>query len=285
MGNVVATLYGGLGNQLFQYAAARTVAIRTAVSLIGDITTLKRGGRRAYGLGDFQVRMDVRWLTRDELRQPGRLQGARHGDIVGGKVHRESGFPFDRRTGALSAPVRLEGYFQSEKYFKEAEASIRSDFTPHEERAGQIGRLATEILPATQCVSMHVRRGDYLEPANMKVHGVLGADYYSRALQIVTERAGPCVVCVFTDDPAWVRANLNLPADTRYVSEHTKDQLEDLILMSRCSHHITANSSFSWWGAWLNPSREKTVVTPREWFRPSSGLDTRDLRPEGWLQI
>lgn len=285
MSNVVATLYGGLGNQMFQYAAARAVALRENATLTGDITTLLLMGQRTYGLGDFEVSMEVRQLTREELRQPGRLQGLRQGDEKEGCVYRETGFPFDQRVRALRAPVRLEGYFQSEMYFSDVESAIRADFTPRKERASAIDRLSHELIPAGRSVSLHVRRGDYLNPANMKKHGVLGADYYSRALQIVTERAGPCVVCVFTDDPAWVRANLNLPADTRYVSEHTKDQLEDLILMSRCSHHITANSSFSWWGAWLNPSREKTVVTPREWFRPSSGLDTCDLRPEGWLQI
>jgi hypothetical protein len=102
----------------------------------------------------------------------------------------------------------------------------------------------------------------------------------------LTERLGAKpTICVFTDDTSWVRANLTLPPETRYVSELTSSALEDLILMSRCSHHITANSSFSWWGAWLNPNSGKIVITPAQWFQPSSGIDTRDLRPSGWLVV
>jgi hypothetical protein len=144
--------------------------------------------------------------------------------------------------------------------------------------------LTERLLPTVPTLSLHVRRGDYTHPATMAVHGLMGPDYYARAVRLVAERVGPTVACVFTDDPVWTRANLALPPKSRIISDHTKSALEDLVLMSRCSHHITANSSFSWWGAWLNPRADKVVVTPERWFQPASGLDTRDLRPDGWLR-
>jgi hypothetical protein len=184
----------------------------------------------------------------------------------------------------VNPPARLEGYFQSERYFEDVAEVIRADFTPPADELGRLDDLASRLLPSGPKVALHVRRGDYTNPATMAVHGLMGPEYYARARHLLAERTGPSAVCVFTDDPAWVRANLGLPADSVFVSEHTRSAVEDLILMSRCSHHITANSSFSWWGAWLNPKPDKVVVTPSRWFQPTSGLDTRDLRPAGWLQ-
>jgi hypothetical protein len=180
----------------------------------------------------------------------------------------------------------MEGYFQSERYFTDVSQAIREDFTPREDLLAEISRTAEKLIPQGACVSLHVRRGDYTNPATMAVHGLLDASYYEKALRLVVERAGQTLpICVFTDDPTWVRANLALPGEPRFVSEHTRTPLQDMILMSRCTHHITANSSFSWWGAWLNPNHGKIVVTPREWFRPISRLDTHDLRPSDWIQI
>jgi hypothetical protein len=218
-------------------------------------------------------------------RRNGRIRNFLSSLLGEERCFRESGFRYDPAVLSITPSLRIEGYFQSERYFADIAPAIREDFTPREDLLAEINLLAEKLIPSGPCVSLHVRRGDYTNPATMAVHGLLDAPYYEKALRLVTERIGQALpICVFTDEPAWARANLALPGEPRFISEHTRSPLQDLILMSRCTHHITANSSFSWWGAWLNPSQDKIVVTPREWFQPISGLDTRDLRPAGWMQ-
>jgi hypothetical protein len=284
MKEVIVTLNGGLGNQMFQLAAGRALALREKANLSADITPLLRHGQRTYGLGDFQLGTNVRLQAEATSRRFSRLRRLARQIFMGEQLFKEASFAYDDRILQAHAPVRIDGYFQSERYFSGVAAEIRADFMPRAEKQAGVDELAARLLPGQPSVSLHVRRGDYTDPAVMKVHGLIGADYYERALQLIAEKAGTCVVCVFTDDPAWVRANLSLPEDARFVSEHTKSAMEDLMLMSRCSHHITANSSFSWWGAWLNPSEQKVIVSPARWFQPDSGIDARDLRPQGWLQ-
>ena len=285
MSSVVVALDGGLGNQMFQHAAGRSVAVRVRMPLALDLRPLLQRGGRAYGLGDFRLGEDAELLTEGPPpRRAGRLQGLFRSLTGGTQTFKEASFAYDERIRRLKAPVRLEGYFQSERYFAEMADQIRHDFTPRADLLAEIDALALRLLPTEPSVSLHVRRGDYTSPAVVAVHGSLDAAYYDRALRLVAERSGNTLtICVFTDDPSWVRANLVLPGQARFISEHTRTALQDMILMSRCTHHITANSSFSWWGAWLNPGQDKIVVTPARWFQPTSGLDTKDLVPSRWL--
>ena len=284
MKQIVVALEGGLGNQMFQYAAGRAMSLRSGRPLVLDLRQLLGHGQRAYGLGDFQLGEGLKLLAEGPPVRSGRLQRLIRRITSGEQTFREASFTYDERIRSVEAPVRLEGYFQSERYFAEAADALRSELRPRPELAAEIEAMAERLLPSGPCVSLHVRRGDYTNPTTMAVHGLVMPDYYERALRAVTERVGQITVCVFTDEPAWVRANLRLPAETRFLSEHTRTALQDLVLMSRCSHHITANSSFSWWGAWLNPRADKVIVTPEQWFQPAAGLDTRDLRPAGWLK-
>ena len=284
MKQIVVALEGGLGNQMFQYAAGRAMSLRSGRPLVLDLRQLLGHGQRAYGLGDFQLGEGLKLLAEGPPVRSGRLQRLIRRITSGEQTFREASFTYDERIRSVEAPVRLEGYFQSERYFAEAADALRSELRPRPELAAEIEAIGERLLPSGPCVSLHVRRGDYTNPTTMAVHGLVMPDYYERALRAVTERVGQITVCVFTDEPAWVRANLRLPAETRFLSEHTRTALQDLVLMSRCSHHITANSSFSWWGAWLNPRADKVIVTPEQWFQPAAGLDTRDLRPAGWLK-
>lgn len=284
--SVTAVLEGGLGNQMFQYAAGRALGERLRVGLSLDLRRLKESTAREYSLEAFNLKPDVRLLTDGEAPRPPRRRYGLLRAMMGIRdYHKEAGFAYDPAVSRLRAPVILDGYFQSERYFADIAATIRKEFTPRADLRRQIDTLAAELIPDGPSASLHVRRGDYVGPSAMAVHGLLGPDFYERALKLLAQKSGRMpVMCVFSDDPAWVRTHLQLPPGTRYVSEHTRTPLQDLILMSRCSHHITANSSFSWWGAWLNPNPDKIVVTPARWFQPAAGLDTRDLRPDGWLQ-
>lgn len=285
MNSVVVALDGGLGNQLFQHAAGRSVAVRVGMPLALDLRPLLQRGGRAYELGDFRLGEDAELLTEGPTpRRAGRLQRLFRRLKGGTQIFKEASFAYDERIRRLQAPVRLEGYFQSERYFAEVAEQIRHDFTPRADLLAEIDALTLRLVPTEPSVSLHVRRGDYTSPAVMAVHRSMDAAYYDRALNLVAERTGGNLpICVFTDDPVWVRANLVLPGQVRFISEHTRTALQDMILMSRCTHHITANSSFSWWGAWLDPRPDKVVVTPKQWFQPSSGIDTRDLVPSDWL--
>jgi len=286
MNKIVVALEGGLGNQMFQYAAARAVAARTSSRLGLDIRPLRAFGARAYSLDAFRLREPLELITEGPApRRNGRIRNYINSLLGAERIFRESGFRYNAAILGISSGARLEGYFQSERYFADIAQSVREDFIPREDLLAEINALAENLIPTEPCVSLHVRRGDYANPATMAIHGLLDASYYEKALRLVAERTGQSFpVCVFTDDTVWVRAHLPLPAETRFISEQTKTPLQDLMLMSRCTHHITANSSFSWWGAWLNPRQDKVVVTPARWFQPASGLDTRDLRPAGWLQ-
>lgn len=282
---VTSVIDGGIGNQMFQYAAARALSFRIGADLALDVRRLNQRGHRSFDLASFTLTSACQVVTAGAPRRPpgkfGRLVRATLGIR---DYYSEKSFAYDPDILGLSAPVTLDGYFQSERYFNAEAALIRADFQPKASLADGIERLAGSVLPSGASVSLHVRRGDYVEAKNQAFHGLTPLTYYDRALARLSERVTIMpTICVFTDDPGWVRANLSLPAGTRYVSEHTSTALEDLALMSRCSHHITANSSFSWWGAWLNPRADKIVITPSQWFQPSAGLDTRDLRPPGWL--
>ena len=162
---------------------------------------------------------------------------------------------------------------------------VRAEFTfreePKEEDRGMIQRIR-----ATTAVAVHVRRGDYVsEPSTHAVHGTCALDYYERAAQLIAAQSEHPHFFVFTDDPAWARAHLQLPFPSTLVSETVGERdCEDLRLMSRCQHFIIANSSFSWWGAWLGSHPGKVVVAPQRWFA-TDVHDTRDIVPPGWTRL
>ena len=237
MSRVAVALDGGLGNQMFQHAAGKSVAVRVGMPLALDLRPLLQRGGRAYGLGDFRLGVDTELLTEGPPpRRAGRLQQLYRRLTGDSHTFEEASFAYDERIRRLRAPVRLEGYFQSERYFTEIADQIRRDFTPHAHLLAEIDTLALRLLPKEPNISLHIRRGDYTSPAVMAVHGLLDAAYYDQALCLIAERTGGNLpICVFTDDPVWVRANLSLPTDVRpagpdphvslHASNHRKEQL------------------------------------------------------------
>ena len=292
MNPVTSILNGGLGNQLFQFAAARALALRLETDVRLDQRRLLKRGLRTYALDDFALNEQVSTICEGRLPEDRSKLRRTIAKIFAGKnadpTFREADFAYDARHADIQQSVRLDGYFQSYKYFAPYAEAIRSDLTPRLDLRAEIEGKRSKLIPASSCVSMHVRRKDYTNPEISAVHGVLHPDYYARALSVMNALLpDPPIICVFTDDPQWVRDNLDLPPNARYISEQTTSAFEDFILMSRCDHHITANSSFSWWGAWLNPRSDKVVITPEQWFQPEvmQKLDISDLRPVEWLTV
>lgn len=290
---VIVRLAGGLGNQMFQYAAGRAVAHRNQTQLKLDISALERDAARSYRLHHFKIVESI--ATPDEvarLTKKGRGLWNRISRRVERYLptHKRSVFAqrfdhFDPDILRLRRSVYLVGYWQSEKYFKDIEHIIRQDFifrhTPDDEN-----QKLTRIIANTNSVTLHIRRGDYVSnPRFFRKFGVCALEYYQIGVAKVAEKVQNPHFFVFSDDIDWTRDNLRLQYPLTFVAHNNVDKdYEDLRLMSLCKHHIIANSSFSWWGAWLCTNPEKIVMAPKRWFK-EPGRDTRDLIPDSWYRI
>jgi hypothetical protein len=291
---VAVRLQGGLGNQLFQYAAARHLAQAHGTTLALDVTSLA-GRLVSAGSGQPQRQFELNALrTKGAIwRLPTKPLATRIGIKVSERlpsrlapwfgVFREHHFHFSRTFFNLPSDIYLIGYFQSERYFSAVAETIREELQPCDERLLHQAQLdiARVRRPDRCLVSVHLRRTDYLAAAAIgEVHG-LGDDYYGPAMA----RFGPNVdFLVFSDDLAWCRNNMR--GDNIFYCS-TGRALDDLLRMSLCDHHIIANSTFSWWAAWLDRKASKIVIAPRRWFGPASSHynETADLLPPGWIAL
>ena len=151
---------------------------------------------------------------------------------------------------------------------------------------GIYSRLDTLPILAVNSVSIHVRRGDYLtNPVTFQTHGLCDIDYYKKAIDEILDLVDKPHFFIFSDDQSWAKSNIIFGAPTDYVMHNNSlKNYEDLRLMSYCRHHIIANSSFSWWGAWLGNNPEKIVIAPKKWFNDPK-IDTTDLIPDTWLRL
>jgi hypothetical protein len=297
---IIVRLSGGLGNQMFQYAAARRLAQRHGVPLHMDTGPLDRPQEgdtcRAFELDCFSLSAghasaaERELCARFRLRQGNllhRLLGNRLCLATGQRIRyvRERGFAFEPRVLSLPDNVCMDGFWQSERYFADVAALIREEYSFRGGASGENDRLAME-MGSGETVFLHIRRGDYLSnPAAAAYYAPCDLDYYIRALELMGERIGPFRLFVFSDDPTWAEANLKEHAMVTVVGHNSPDQgTEDLRLMTLCRHAIIANSSFGWWGAWLIGNRDKVVIAPQSWFRDRS-IDTRALIPDGWLRL
>ena len=284
-------LLGGLGNQLFQYAIGRSLALRHGTQLRLDTGYFANQQLRSFRLR--HLNMDAVELS-DAERHTLRLS-APSGGLAGlwaryfgrSTLTRvdERSFAFD--ASVLNSPANsyLVGYWQSPKYFESIEDTIRAEARPRVPQspadadvAGQIGAMLS--------VAVHVRRGDYVRnPETSRYHGVCGLEYYMSAERYLLERVGPCRLFVFSDDPAWVSQNVRFRSPTTLVDHNDASRdYADLQLMSLCRHHIIANSTFSWWGAWLCVNPDKVIIAPKQWFGEGAH-STRDLIPESWVRL
>lgn len=286
---IVVRLAGGLGNQMFQYAAGRSLALKAGLPLVLDRRHYRRQREHGYALDAFALAdtpVDDRGLPPLPKERPlawllGRLTGQ------GLRQVQERGPGFDPAIVAIDGPAWITGYFQTERYFADHAETIRAELTPATVPDAQNARWLAEIAEDPCAVSLHVRRGDYVRnPRFAARHGSCTPDYYARALDHVAGRMGAePVIYAFSDDPDWVRENLRLPARIIVVGHNDAARnVDDLRLMSACRHHIIANSSFSWWGAWLNPAPDKIVAAPARWYADPAMVNP-DIWAEGWDRI
>ena len=286
---IVMRVKGGLGNQMFQYAAGRALALDTDQPLALDLRHYGRAREHGYGLDRFKIAHKA--LADQDLppvarKRPFAYALARLTGRMPPLVQEKS-LAFDPDIAGLDGPAWLEGYFQSERYFARHADTIRRELTPLAAPDPENARWLEQISADPLAVSLHVRRGDYVRNAKFAAqHGSCTPKYYTRALEHVTRQLGTePVIYAFSDDPDWVRGNLDLPAQIKVVGHNDASRnIEDLRLMSACRHHIVANSSFSWWGAWLNPRADKIVAAPAMWFADPATVNP-DIWAQGWTRI
>lgn len=286
---IVTRLIGGLGNQMFQYAVGRALSLRHEVPLFLDMNSFSEYRLREYALGVYNIqaralatnevpklKLAPWYLPKEMLR---RLAGRPRAHSRGYCGEREQ-FVLDHALFERRPPLYLDGYWQNEKYFIGHRETILRDFSlkaPISERARAYQRMIGEVVS----VSLHVRRGDYVSnPAAHNYHGTLGLDYYDRAMGIIGAALPEPSIFVFSDEIAWAKEHLKYD---RMVFVEGCEDFEEIFLMSCCRHNVTANSSFSWWGAWLNNNPDRVVVAPRRWVNPK--FTTGGPHPESWMRI
>jgi hypothetical protein len=301
---ITVSVIGGLGNQMFQYAAGKALAERHGVGLALDLS-----GFQDYALRSFLLnRLSVPEATSTEASAAGHeklasnVRGALWRQRIGRVLARaglpqlaadryqEPHFHFDPAFETLGPQASLYGYFQSERYFTSIADRLREWFMPREPLGETAARVHARIAASPLPVSVHVRRGDYLKPGTAEVHGIVGEPYYHQALDRLASAIGrDAELFVFSDDPAAAEQVLGFVPRSRlvHVRGDPERPWEDMALMSLCRHHVIANSSFSWWGAWLNRAPNKIVIAPRAWFTPDKlrKTNTADLYPPGWLLV
>lgn len=283
---IYTRLNGGLGNQLFQYAAGFALSKKRQTGLTLDCRIYDKQGLRAFELGHFNISAacgDAGTLPPDQ-KSPLRYLIWRY-MARDPKICREKSLGFNEVFLSLPDESYLHGYWQTEKYFASCEADLRREFSFKNAPSGRNAELLEQIRNG-HSVSLHVRRGDYVTQAGSATHGTCNKQYYTQAVDVMAEKLGrDFTVFIFSDDPEWAHANLALRHKTIVVDiNDASTGYEDLRLMSACSHHIIANSSFSWWGAWLNPKPDKIVIAPERWYA-NPALKNPDICPASWLRV
>jgi hypothetical protein len=293
---VIVQLTGGLGNQMFQYAAAKSLASKKNTQLILDISSFYR-----TEIPDLEVIRDFSLkkfsgVVEDTININNIESSTDFSFLKEKKIEkilprfkrstfREKFYHFDKTFFKTNESVYLSGIWQSPKYFVNIQHEIIQSFIFRADIVNKVVAKATEMRHSNS-LSIHVRRGDYLrKPIILDWHGVMSKDYYLKAFDLISKRTQIDKVYYFSDEPEWVAEELIPHIPGEIVSDETsKSQYEDFYLLQNCQNQILANSSFSWWAAYLNPNPNKIVVAPKKWFLNAPN-NTKDLFPENWITI
>ncbi|MBN2301303.1 MAG: alpha-1,2-fucosyltransferase [Lentisphaerae bacterium] len=288
---VIVKLMGGLGNQMFQYAAGRNLAHRLRTRLQLDVSLYPTQSFRTYRLHHFNIQENI--ISKHDLQRfVARASKVSFFERIGLKqrsmVISEKPVPtFVPAVFSAQGHVYLRGFWQSEHYFSEIAPIIRKEFTMKTEPQG-INKDFLQNITETQSVALHVRRGDYVTNSTTnQFHGVCSLAYYQTAVRLITQQVREPHFFIFSDDAEWTRKNIQSDCPMTFVAHNHTEPQEDLRLMRHCKHFIIANSSFSWWGAWLSEYSDKIIIAPRQWFRDAASdtYTTMYLKPESWIQI
>ena len=294
---VVANLRGGLGNQLFQYACGFALAIDRGLPLNLSVDMLGMAATPRKPEIEDVFGLKVKYANRQTMaRLLGLMRATPRARLLlekpwlawarGARFIAEEKIKDVVNISPISgAGVYLHGYWQSERFFKRHAGRLRQVLCFSRPLEGRNAVLASRIK-ARPSASLHVRRGDYITNAKARdAHGVCDADYYLEAISRLNKQIRGLRWFAFSDEPEWIDSVLRPNCPDLEVIRHNRgvDSSCDMHLMSLCSHHVIANSSFSWWGAWLNMSPDKTVIAPLQWV--AGGRESPDVTPEAWIRL
>jgi len=268
---------------MFQYALGRNLALKNNTILKFDISELEQDKLRNYELAVFNIsgsiasrflRVFIRKLNHKIILK-----------ILGQYflyIKQQDNY-FNKDILEKKGNIILDGYWQSENYFKEIRNIIIKDFTIKFE-PDKRNKLMIEKIENSNSVCIHIRRGDYIDNKKTnKYHGTCSLEYYYNSIEIIIKKVKNPTFFIFSDDYQWTKENLKLKYPTIHINNNSPEKgYEDLRLMKNCKHYIIANSSFSWWGAWLSNNRNKIVCTPKRWFLHK---DEGDLIPDSWIRV
>lgn len=290
---IIIRLQGGLGNQLYCYATARALSIKTGKKLYIDTRPIKgEGPNRQYDLSVFNIKeQHVKGITRWIIRWVASVRLGKLFKIAfplawGYRIYRDKEEGFDSTIfKSYRGSIILQGYWQSFKYFETIGEVLKNEFTI-KLAPDDLNKRTIEEIDTSESVALHVRRGDYVHnSAANSIHGTCTVEYYQKAIDYILRQIKNPVFYIFTDDPDWAKVNIQIPAPSIIVKNNLgKNDYEDLRLMTHCKHFIIANSSFSWWGAWLANNPNKIVVAPQKWFQIDR-TPGQDRIPNNWIRI
>lgn len=293
---IIIKLTGGLGNQMFQYALYLKLKASGKDVKLDDLTEYEKINPRPNMLWCFDAsyqaasQEEISRLTDGFMKLGHRIRRKLFGRRT--LEYKEADCNFDQQI-LEKDPAYLTGYFQSERYFKDIESKVRQAFTFSNRiweglDTGLVRKMKEyqRKIDSSLSVSIHIRRGDYLNSSEV-YGGICTKEYYQKAIELIKERYSEAVFFVFSNDPEWTAEWVKAQYGTEeafVVVEGTDENRGylDLFLMSRCKHHIIANSSFSWWGAWLNPGSGKMVIAPAKWLNTQ---ECRDIYTKEMIKI
>lgn len=314
---IISKISMGLGNQMFQYAAGRALSLHKNVPLALDLSSYEGYHLRRFELESIFT-VQVAKATNEELKsyqlkQP--LKSIWNKLLPFNRMfyyHLPYEMTFEKRTilqlSELVSPsyrkrtfiephyhyepnfnkapydVHLIGYWMSWRYFEKYDNEIRQDFTFRRSLINHLSGVDNEMTNSNS-VSIHIRRGDFASEKNKRLHGVIPISFYQKAIELIASEIPSIQLYIFSDDIRWSKENLNTKFPAVFVSgEITKTSYEDFYLMSRCKHNIIANSTFSWWAAYLNNNPHKMVIAPKKWYNKSS-YNYKDVYPLSWITL
>lgn len=291
---ILIKLQGGLGNQMFQYAFATIVAKKNASKVLLELSSFscyKKHGYspRTFELSifnnkyNFSVSNNLSLFTNLSLLDCFKKKiGLNYP-----KIFEESNLDYSEEANCLKTPVYARGYFQTAKYYIGYEDVVKGLFKFEIDKLSKVNTDLIPILKNEGTIAVHIRRGDYIKDVKTnQFHGVCCIEYYEKAIAFVTSKIKNPTLVFFSDDMKWVKGNFkHLNYNTLYINHNKdKDNWMDMFLMHICSHNIIANSSFSWWGAWLNENPNKMVVAPKKWFQSEQEI-IHSIIPKEWIVL
>ena len=287
---IITNILGGLGNQMFQYAMARAITLKNKEVLKLDITEFNNYDLRDFDLDLFNITYSI--ATQEEISNLKyrtlnwiEILIKRKKVTFANSYYKEKYYQFDKEVLKIQKNTYLFGYWQSPKYFEDYKEVLLNDFTLKENISSSSNRCKDMII-ASNSISIHIRRGDYIsDQTTNDFHGTCSLTYYKDAVEAVKNSTDNPHFFIFSDDLVWAKENLDFIENITFIdlAEDIPDH-EEMILMSLCKHNIIANSSFSWWGAWLNRNNEKIIIAPKQWFTDTS-INTNDLIPSSWTRL